>query len=377
MLKYVYAILRVVDEVHMENQFKVIKKIIAGAIVSAFCICGQESVSTNKVISQHEKIMYTTYTEGETETGVEDTTDLVLEDESIYYSTYISYGTGCFFVSVEKENLKSANDVASGSGIGNLMDNTGIVSSKNLIEACFSQEEISAVASGANEELQVKISFIEPESLNQKKYSLMMEALEQYRQEFGGSLEFNLTDYIKITVSKKNDLGKWEKVNNFNNQLDIMLDIPSESQFIDAESYYLLQLQGNKAYTLIEDTDNYNELLSVSVTGSSICAMACTNVIEEPVETVAPTQRPTFWKQLNDSKFCLWHWFSISILIISMTWILAVERNKNRLIFTTIMSIISVVLAVMGSCKWDWIILVISLFLMWITNIWKITKKNK
>lgn len=268
------------------------------------------------------------------------------KDEEILYSSYYSYGEGCFSVELVKEDL----DVTTKGAIATSMSNSGIVSSQQLLDACLSEAEKAELEAGVNKEIRVVMKQMVVEGLTDKQYDLMEQATEEYTKTYSG---FQTGSYIKINITKKNEEGKWKKIKELNNDIKIYIDVPKISQISEAKEFYLLQIRNNE-YSIVEDEDNYLETMTVSVSGSAMCAIGYTLPVVEITPTVVPTSQPTYWGQMTSGDFCVWHWFDISILVIGITWLLAVDSKKIRIVFLAVMSIICIILAIMGRCVYDW-----------------------
>lgn len=309
-----------------------------------------------------------------------------IKDENILESTYYSYGKGCLFVSIEKENEQLVDedsetttvsdgavqgDVSTGAAISNGMENTGIVSSTELVKACFTKEEQRALINGENKELRIFIRNKNENDVNEDVLASIEDAVEFYRGENEG---FSFGDYISFVVKKKNAEGKWEKIKKFNSGLRIYLDIPKHMQ-IETGSYCLISVHGDEK-ELLEDANSYGNVLTFSLERSAVYGLACVIPVEGEEEVVSePVAEQSafalFWERMNNEKFCLWHWFDISVLIIGMTWVAAINSKKKRTIFFGIMSVIAIVLAIMGHCEFDWPFAIVTILIMLVIHLWK------
>lgn len=308
-------------------------------------------------------------TEESTEQGY--TTEF--KDEEIMYSSYYSYGEGCFSVEMVKEDL----DVTTNGAIAASMSNSGIASSQQLLDACLSEEEKAELEAGTNKEIRVVMRQMVKEGLSDKQCEILDSAMEEYTKDYN---EFEVGSYIQINISKKNEEGKWKKIKNFNNDIKLYIDIPEFAQKKEAKQYYLLQIR-NGEYTITEDEDAYVETLTTSVSGSAMCGIGYTLPVAKAKPTVEPTAKPSYLHHLMNGDFCIWHWLNLSMLLISITWLLAIERKKIRIIFLSVMSILSVVMAIMGCCGYDWPIAVGCILVMVLVHIGKtyhkMNKKKK
>lgn len=291
------------------------------------------------------------------------------KDEEILYSSYYSYGNGCLSVELVKEDL----DVTTNGVIATSMNNSGIVSSQQLLDACLSESEKAELEAGMNKEIRVVMKQMVAEGLTDKQYELMEQATEEYTKLYKG---FQIGSYIKINIAKKNEEGKWEKIKKLNNDIKFYIDIPKISQIPEAKGYYLLQFR-NGEYSITEDEDNYLETITTSVSGSAMCAIGYTLQTVEATPTIVPTAQPNYWRQMTSGDFCVWHWFDISMIIIGITWLLAVESKKIRIVFLSVMSIFCIALAIMGRCIYDWPLAAGSIILMALVHIGKTYYKRR
>ena len=122
--------------------------------------------------------------------------------------------------------------------------------------------------------------------------------------------------------------------------------------------------------------DNYGKVLTFSINRSAVYGLACEipveeeeEVIQEPV--VEQSALELFWSRLNNDKFCLWHWFDVSVLIIGITWTAAINSKRKRTIFFGIMCMFSIVLGIMGHCEFDWPFAIGTILIMLAIHLWR------
>ena len=404
----------------MKRRHKMKKEILRLLLGGVLCagVMGTQFPSVHKTVELQEMMKYTSMTEteedleSETSEDGEVTSDFesgeiseYIEDENILFSEYYAYGQGCLFVTIEKdtdtyeeteeseditseteedvtldtdtaeeeesetgtdeqsEEEETATEEADTEKVVNSMENTGIVSSVNLVEACLTKEEQLELVNGANKELRVTIRSIDESKLKSNKMSSLHSAENELE-------DYSFGECYRFTIRKKEADGTWKKISKFYKDLEIFLDIPSELQEKNAE-YSLIQLE-KEGYNLIPDTDNYGVIMTVKVDSSSELKMCYKTKGNKKVETTpAPVEKKSFWTKLNEDEFCLWHWFDFSILIIAITWIVAINGKKARTIFMAIMSVITITNAIMGHCGWDWPLAVGVIILMVLVYIWK------
>lgn len=297
------------------------------------------------------------------------------KDEQIMHTSYYKYGQGCLTVEIVKEDL----EVTTNSAIAISMNNSGVISSQQLLDACFTEAEKAELESGVDKSIRVKLKQMVEEGLSSKQYEILDEAMETYQKEYKG---LEIGSYIKVNISKSNDEGKWKKIPSLNTELKLVMDIPKISQISEARGYYLIQLREKEdTYTIAEDEDDYLEIITAPVSGSAMCAIGYQlPVVEKPVETIQPTENPGYWTRMTSGgEYCFWHFFELSILIIAVTWLLAVDSRKVRTVLFTVISILCIILGMFGHCTYDWPITNGCIVIMAFTHVIKtvVLKKNK
>lgn len=360
----------------MKNWINKTKTVVATTtLLLTLLVQGTEVINHDKEIYVKEPVGLTQYTTPEVASPEQGDIDSMqnmdnnlgntveFKDEEILYSSYYSYGAGCFSVELVKKDL----NVTTSGAVSSSMGNTGIASSQQLLDACLSEAEKAELEAGANKEIRVVMKQMVAEGLTDNQNELMRQAMEEYTKTYKG---FQVGSYIKISITKKNEKGKWNKIKELNNDIKLFIDVPQISQISDAKEYYLLQMR-NGEYYLTEDEDHYLETMTVTVSGAAMCAIGYNLPVVETTPTAKPSTKPSYWNQMVNGDFCVWHWFDISILIIGITWLLAIESKKIRIILLSVMSILCLIIAIMGSCVYDWILAIACIVVMVLTHIGK------
>lgn len=333
----------------------------------------KETVGLTQYTTTPESSEYTDNTEWNQQDNTQENSsaDYAIEfkDEEILYSSYYLYGQGCLTVELVKEDLEVTTDGAMAAS----MNNSGIASSQQLLDACFSETEKAELEAGADKEIRVTMKQMVAEGLKDNQYDLLEQAKEEYSSIYKG---FQVGSYIKISITKKNDNGKWKNIKKFNNDIKFLIDIPKISQISEAKEYYLIQIRDG-GYSITEDEDNYLEILTASVSGAAMCAIGYTLPYAEVTPTVAPTAPPTYWEHLTDGDLCVWHWFMLAFFVIGFTWVLAIESKKIRIVFLSVMSILCIILAILGQCVYDWPFAIGSIIFMILIHVGRSYKKKK
>jgi hypothetical protein len=325
-----------------------------------------------------------------------------LEDEEVMESTYYAYGEGCFFIMIDKGNGDIAEgqdetekgdvdnpeeSTASPTGTPEItetpqvdsettkdsMVNTGIMSSKALIDACATEQEKEKVEAGANLAIRVTFADVTENEMDEKDVSLMGEVLDDY---MASNPNFSFGNYVKITFEKK-DLtsGKWKTIDKLNSPVKLCVDIVSDYQEKNG-SYCMIQLKGD-TYEKLKDEDDYAQVITFSTEESSVYGVCCDEKTEKTTATPIPTKKPNFLNGLMSNTICLWHWFMVAMFIAGATWLLAINSFKIRTIFLVIMELISLLLAILGSCKLDWPLAIVFMLCMLAIHVVRTILKKK
>ena len=379
------------------------KKIIAGLMGTVMGISALSwQNGYNKNIAVTETVALTGYdledtTTGDTTAGTTteaDLSNIELEEEAIYNSTYLSYGEGCIVVTVVKDQSEEAQEEMSpvvdmdnaeesvatvtpeetafaeesDEAAADTMDNTAIISSVDLVNACLTEEEKQNVALGATQEIRVTFHNLLEEELDQDKTALMEEALKVYEINYPG---FVLGNYLQILFEKKDaTTGEWMQIDTLNNTVELNVDIKQDFQVKDTE-YYMVRLD-ESTYSMYEDTDDYVQIFTFEADTSGYYAM-CRQDEVVATSTPTPTKKPSYWNVITSDEYglCIWHWIMCGFLIIGLTWIAAVQSKKKRLIFMIIMDVLMIVCAFFGTDGFDWPMAIIFILLMFLIYMWK------
>jgi len=327
------------------------------------------------------------------ETTTTDNGELKIEDKAISDSTYFTYGQGCFFTTVVKDEkdadgqevlTETTQEPQQQSGTesdsqnidvssGDVMANTCVVSSLELFNACFSEEEKAAMAAGTNMELRITFHNADEKEINKKSMNKLEENMNECMAE---TLFMELRGYVQITVEKKNLTTKeWETIKKFNNPVGVRVDILSD--YMVQEGDYCLIGSKSVAGDSFDDLDEYQETLTINAVKSDFYALCFTPTTEEPIATAAPVKQATYWdKMMDKNEACLWHFFMIPFILLGFVWIVAINRKKNRVVFMAIIDMILLVCAILGKDWIDWAVFGGSVFVLFIvhvlkTNSWK------
>lgn len=377
------------------------KKWMAVGLLGA-CVCvttAGASVVTNKNYEWKETIASTslenTVDDDTTESSVEETS----EDEAIMYSTYLEYGEGSVFVTVNKDSNESeeetGNEIEDIDNLEEVQDtteepeaeestepeeevtesamlNTGILSSQNLIDACFTGEEKTQIMAGEHFELRVTFHNASEKEMKKTDISLMNQALTECEESVG---DLSFGNYVQIIVEKRTDeASTWETLTSFNEAVKVQIDIKNDYQVAGA-TYYLVELMDD-SYEMHEDEDLYMETLTCEISGSHAFGLCCKEQ-EEAVVTPEPTEQPSFIEQIFTGDLCLWHMFMCGTFVIGFTWILAINSTKKRTIFLVTTAVLLIVMGILGSCSYDWPFAIVFLVILALLHLLRLLKNKK
>lgn len=388
------------------------KKIILTSLMA--CVMLTTIGSTKSEISIEMPLAHTATYDVTTEPASSDaaadtaTDSSVLKDEAILCSNYFSYGEGSVFVTIEKDGGATEDTLDEGTtdnidDVDNLdevvetpeatdstemtegaedtteatqgsMNNTGIASSLNLIDACFSEDEKMAIQQGTHRELKIIFHQAQENELKKTDLTLLEDVLKDSKE---NKKELTFSNYTQILIKKKNlEDSKWENLTKLQGKVKISLDVNQDDQMI-GNTFYLAALKDD-TYELLEDTDSYMETITCEIDGSYTYAVCYEEEQEEPTVTEAPKKQENFFGQLLHDDLCVWHFFLVGIFVIGLTWILAIRSNKARGIVLLVVDLLCVVLALLGHCKWDWIVTIFAVVVLTALHVlkWKLSSKN-
>ena len=138
---------------------------------------------------------------------------------------------------------------------------------KDILEACFTPDEIELIAAGTDAEIRV-IVVKSKEDVSEEDTKLMQERITEYAQHIEG-LEFG--SYVDITIERQVGNGGWKKLHELNGETEITLKIP-ETLMAEGRTYYVERNHEGEC-TLLEDLDSEDTTITILTDRFSVYAI--------------------------------------------------------------------------------------------------------
>ena len=331
-----------------------------------------------------------------------DPSEVSVEDSKLYKTTLVNYGEGCILVTLRKDTEVDTNEDPTTDGefdVDNaeeivqteeptdtsepieedttqesvIMQNTGISSKVELIDACLTEEEKAAVAAGSTKEIKVTFHYAKEDEIKRRKLEELATAMDDYMLATTG---LTFCNYLNITIEKQDDTtGEWKKIKKLKQQLEVSVDILEECR-TDKGNFCVISPVG-KTFEMRDDTDKYGETFTINIDGSGYYVLCHQDEITQPTQTKKPMKHSNYLQKLMEDDLCLWHWFMCAFFIIGITWVAAINAKKKRLIFMIVIDVLLLVCALIGRCLYDFIFLVVFAFLLFLVFVWKTKAMQK
>ena len=321
-----------------------------------------------------------------------DPSEVSIEDSKLFQTTLVNYGEGCILITLRKDTVVDMDQDKTTDGDFDadnaeeiepteedteqesvIMKNTGINSKVELIDACLTEEEKAAVAAGSTKEIKVTFHYAKEDEIKRRKLEELATAMDDYMLATTG---LTFCNYLNISVEKQDETtGKWKKIKKFNQQVEVAVDI-LEDYRTDQGNFCVIAPIG-KTFEMREDSDEYGETFTIDIDGSGYYVLCHQDEIDQPSQTVKPTKKLNYFQKLMDEDLCLWHWFMCAFFIIGITWVAAINAKKKRLVFMIVVDVLLLACALIGRCLYDFIFLVVFVFLLFLVFVWKTKNMQK
>ena len=257
------------------------------------------------------------------------------DGERIYFNEErtADYGNGTVIIRVDVEGPDGTTLDYSGSITGD---------TEAILRAVLTEEEIEAVAQGESAWIRLVVTLIAddiPETDREQIEAALTTIADQ---------ELIPGTYYDLRVMKSIGNGEWEYITTLSEDIEITLDI-DESLRSDERTFYILRSHDG-AVTMLFDKDDDQNTITFSSKYFSTYALVYTD-------------SPDVAKVLNDKHDCFMHWIILALALIGEACAVIFRRRKDKrklLIGAECGDIVlMLILAILGSCMWDWIIFAI------------------
>ena len=274
------------------------------------------------------------------------------DGERIYFNEErtADYGNGTVIIRVDVEGPDGTTLDYSGSITGD---------TEAILRAVLTEEEIDAVAQGESAWIRLVVTLIAddiPETDREQIEAALTTIADQ---------ELIPGTYYDLRVMKSIGNGEWEYITTLSEDIEITLDI-DESLRSDERTFYILRSHDG-AVTMLFDKDNDQNTITFSSKYFSTYALVYTD-------------SPDVAKSLNDKNNCFMHWIILALALIGEACAVIFRRRKDKrklLIGAEGGDIVlMLVLAILGSCMWDWIVFAIGTVAIAVTLFLNVKKEQ-
>ena len=274
------------------------------------------------------------------------------DGERIYFNEErtADYGNGTVIIRVDVEGPDGTTLDYSGSITGD---------TEAILRAVLTEEEIDAVAQGESAWIRLVVTLIAddiPETDREQIEAALTTIADQ---------ELIPGTYYDLRVMKSIGNGEWEYITTLSEDIEITLDI-DESLRSDERTFYILRSHDGAVTMLFDKDDDQNTITFGSKYFSTYALVY--------------TYSPDVAKALNDKHNCFMHWIILALALIGEACAAIFRRRKDKrklLIGAECGDIVlMLVLAILGSCMWDWIVFAIGTAAIAVTLFLNVKKKR-
>ena len=257
------------------------------------------------------------------------------DSERIYFNEerIADYGNGTVNIRVDVEGPDGTTLDYSGSITGD---------TEAILRAVLTEEEIDSVAQGESAWIKLVVTLVAddiPETDREQIEAALTTIADK---------ELIPGTYYDLSVMKRIGGGDWEHIPTLSEDIEITLDI-DESLRSDERTFYILRSHDG-AVTMLFDKDDDPNTITFSSKYFSTYALVYTD-------------SPDAAKVLDDKHNCFMHWIILALALIGEACAVIFRRRKDKrklLIGAECGDIvIMLILAILGSCMWDWIVFAI------------------
>jgi len=274
------------------------------------------------------------------------------DGERIYFNEErtADYGNGTVIIRVDVEGPDGTTLDYSGSITGD---------TEAILRAVLTKDEIDAVAQGESAWIRLVVTLIAddiPETDREQIEAALTTIADK---------ELIPGTYYDLRVMKSIGNGEWEYITTLSEDIEITLDI-DESLRSDERTFYILRSHDG-AVTMLFDKDDDQNTITFSSKYFSTYALVYTD-------------SPDVAKALNDKHNCFMHWIILALALIGEACAIIFRRRKDkRKLFIGAEGgdiVLMLVLAILGSCMWDWIVFAIGTVAIAVTLFLNVKKEQ-
>ena len=189
---------------------------------------------------------------------------------------------------------------------------------KNIVEACFSPDEIEKIGKGASAKIRlsvVRISENIPDE-DRQLMQLMQEQYEKYAESMDG---LQLGTFFDIVVERKLDNEEWKQLHELNGEIELTVTIPDEL-LAEGRTYYMMRNHEGEC-VILNDLDSESATITIATSYFSSYAILYRDGNVENDNPANPDQT---------GNAVPWIVGGISVLILLLLLLIAFMKKRNK-----------------------------------------------
>ena len=189
---------------------------------------------------------------------------------------------------------------------------------KNIVEACFSPDEIEKIGKGASAKIRLSVVRIS-ENISDEDRQLMQFMQEQY-EKYAESMDgLQLGTFFDIVVERKLDNEEWKQLHELNGEIELTVTIPDEL-LAEGRTYYMMRNHEGEC-VILNDLDSESATITIATSYFSSYAILYRDGNVENDNPANPDQT---------GNAVPWIVGGISVLILLLLLLIAFMKKRNK-----------------------------------------------
>ena len=189
---------------------------------------------------------------------------------------------------------------------------------KNIVEACFSPDEIEKIGKGASAKIRLSVVRIS-ENIYDEDRQLMQFMQEQY-EKYAESMDgLQLGTFFDIVVERKLDNEEWKQLHELNGEIELTVTIPDEL-LAEGRTYYMMRNHEGEC-VILNDLDSESATITIATSYFSSYAILYRDGNVENDNPANPDQT---------GNAVPWIAGGISVLILLLLLLIAFMKKRSK-----------------------------------------------
>ena len=189
---------------------------------------------------------------------------------------------------------------------------------KNIVEACFSPDEIEKIGKGASAKIRLSVVRIS-ENISDEDRQLMQFMQEQY-EKYAESMDgLQLGTFFDIVVERKLDNEEWKQLHELNGEIELTVTIPDEL-LAEGRTYYMMRNHEGEC-VILNDLDSESATITIATSYFSSYAILYRDGNVENDNPANPDQT---------GNAVPWIAGGISVLILLLLLLIAFMKKRSK-----------------------------------------------